>query len=76
VQPIVDSRATERMNWDGSVSFAHFSAEWARTVADRSYMPSTGDSSHAAAQRLLALVREVDVINSSRRGGKCWSGSG
>jgi broad specificity phosphatase PhoE len=64
VRPIVDPRATERMNWDGSVSFADFSAEWARTVEDRSYKPAAGDSSRAAAERLLALVREVDAINS------------
>ena len=35
VEPIVDERATERMNWDGSVPFAQFLAEWSRTVEDR-----------------------------------------
>ncbi|WP_051450151.1 histidine phosphatase family protein [Actinospica robiniae] len=64
VQPVQDGRATERMNWDGTVPFAHFSAEWARTVEDRAYTPSNGDSSHAAASRLLALVREVGMTDS------------
>lgn len=59
VQPIEDKRAIERMNWDGTMPFADFGAEWARTVEDRAYVPAIGDSSHAAADRLLALVREV-----------------
>jgi broad specificity phosphatase PhoE len=59
-EPVVDERATERMNWDGQVPFAVFSAEWARTTEDRAYVPSAGDSSHAAAQRLHALIRDVD----------------
>lgn len=61
VEPVQDERAVERMNWDGTVSFAEFSAEWARTVADRAYVPSSGDSSYAAAARLLELVREADT---------------
>ena len=64
LQPVEDWRATERMNWDGSVPFAHFTAEWARTVEDRDYTPANGDSSRAAAQRLLALVREAETISS------------
>ncbi|MEY9928961.1 broad specificity phosphatase PhoE [Catenulispora sp. GP43] len=62
VQPIQDRRAIERMNWDGTMPFADFGAEWARTVEDRAYVPSIGDSSHAAADRLLALVREVGEV--------------
>lgn len=59
VQPVVDLRATERMNWDGRVPFAVFAAEWTRTVEDRTYAPATGDSSHAAAQRLHSLVSDA-----------------
>lgn len=59
VEPVVDPRATERMNWDGQISFAVFSGEWARTVEDRTYTPAIGDSSHAAAQRLHALVCDL-----------------
>ena len=63
VQPTQDKRAVERMNWDVTMPFAHFSAEWARTVEDRAYIPPNGDSSHAAAERLLQLVREADLAN-------------
>jgi broad specificity phosphatase PhoE len=66
VQPIEDKRAIERMNWDGTMPFADFGAEWARTVEDRAHVPAIGDSSHAAADRLLALVREVGEIREVR----------
>ncbi|MEY9887051.1 broad specificity phosphatase PhoE [Catenulispora sp. MAP12-49] len=64
VQPVEDKRAIERMNWDGTMPFADFGAEWARTVEDRAYVPAIGDSSHAAADRLLALVRAVGASDS------------
>jgi broad specificity phosphatase PhoE len=57
--PVIDQRATERMNWDGRVPFAVFNAEWAKTVEDRAYAPATGDSSSAAARRLYAMVCDV-----------------
>ena len=63
VEPVVDQRATERLNWDGQVPFAVFNAEWTRTTEDRTYTPSAGDSSHAAAQRLHALICDADAAD-------------
>lgn len=63
LEPIEDPRATERLNWDGTIPFAAFAAEWRRTVEDRSYTPPFGDSSRTAAARLWALVSEVDALD-------------
>jgi len=34
-----DVRLRERMNWDGTQSFAAFLADWARTERDRDFVP-------------------------------------
>lgn len=54
----VDARVTERMNWDGSTPFARFAEDWARTAADRDFVPAGGDSSRAAGERFLAFLEE------------------
>jgi broad specificity phosphatase PhoE len=54
----VDDRLRERMNWDGSQPVDEFLADWERTVRDRDAVPRTGDSSRAAAGRLLDFLRE------------------
>ncbi|MGP3967321.1 histidine phosphatase family protein [Streptomyces sp. 6N223] len=53
-----DARLRERMNWDGSLPFAHFLADWERTVRDRDFAPRIGDSSRRAAERFLACLTE------------------
>lgn len=52
----IDSRLTERMNWDGSVPIGEFLAEWARATADRDYTPSAGESSRAAGKRFRSFI--------------------
>ncbi|MBR7838936.1 histidine phosphatase family protein [Actinospica durhamensis] len=60
LEAVPDGRARERLNWDGPEGFEVFHAEWARTVLDRGYVPALrGDSSVAAAERLLELIVEV-----------------
>lgn len=54
----VDARVTERMNWDGSVGFERFAADWARASEDRDFVPAVGDSSRAAGERFREFVLE------------------
>jgi broad specificity phosphatase PhoE len=54
-----DARLRERMNWDGVQPLADFLADWARTVADRDFVPACGDSSRAAAERMRACLAEL-----------------
>lgn len=54
----VDARVTERMNWDGSAPFARFAEDWARTTADRDFVPAGGDSSRAAGGRFREFLEE------------------
>ena len=55
----IDDRLRERMNWDGSLPWEQFLADWTRTIHDRDFTPRIGDSSRAAAQRMLSFFREV-----------------
>ncbi len=57
--PQKDVRLRERMNWDRSQPFEDFVAEWARSVLDRDYVPSCGDSSRRAGERLRAFLLDV-----------------
>jgi broad specificity phosphatase PhoE len=55
---VVDSRVTERMNWDGSVPFERFVEDWSRATEDRDFIPAVGDSSRAAGARFRAFLAE------------------
>jgi broad specificity phosphatase PhoE len=52
----IDDRLSERMNWDGSGSFADFIDEWQRASSNRDYIPAIGDSSKAAGRRFLEAL--------------------
>ena len=54
-----DVRLRERMNWDGTEPLADFMAEWERSTHDRDYVPSGGDSSGQAGERLRAFLLDV-----------------
>jgi len=54
-----DVRLRERMNWDDGRTFDEFTAEWAHSVQERDYVPSGGDSSRRAAERLRAFLLDV-----------------
>ena len=56
-----DDRLRERMNWEGAdgQTIEEFLSEWQRASADRSYVPSGGDSSHQAAARFIAALNEL-----------------
>ena len=54
-----DVRLRERMNWDGSRPLADFMAEWDHSTQDRDYVPSGGDSSVRAGERLRAFLLDV-----------------
>lgn len=58
----IDGRLAERMNWEGSIhqTAEAFFEEWKRTVADRDFVPSLGDSSNAAAARFEMFLDEID----------------
>ncbi|MDA1367214.1 histidine phosphatase family protein [Glycomyces algeriensis] len=55
----IDARVAERMNWDGSVPFERFAADWARASADRDFVPAVGDSSRAAGARFVEFLEEI-----------------
>ena len=61
VSVATDSRLTERMNWGGDqeCSIQQFLEEWRRTVADRDYVPPTGDSSRAAGARFAGFLTAI-----------------
>jgi broad specificity phosphatase PhoE len=54
-----DVRLRERMNWDDGQTFEEFTAEWARSLLERDYVPSCGDSSRRAGERLRAFLLDV-----------------
>jgi broad specificity phosphatase PhoE len=54
-----DARLTERLNWEGRESYDAFLAQWARTTADRDFVPVGGESSRQAGARLLAFVADL-----------------
>lgn len=62
VEVAVDPRLRERMSWDGrgGQTSAEFLEEWQRATADRSYVPSSGDSSEQAASRFIAAISDID----------------
>jgi broad specificity phosphatase PhoE len=61
----VDERLRERTNWSdpGLESLEGFLTEWQRTTDDRSYVPRTGDSSEAAADRFLAALADLASVH-------------
>ena len=68
----IDTRLTERMNWDGTVSFEAFASDWTRATADRDFIPAVGDSSRAAAERFgefLAERSEEETVAVASHGG-------
>jgi broad specificity phosphatase PhoE len=54
-----DVRLRERMNWDDGQASETFMAEWARSSRERDYVPSGGDSSRRAGERLRAFLLDV-----------------
>jgi broad specificity phosphatase PhoE len=68
-----DVRLRERVNWDGDQTFEQFLAEWDRSVLDRDFVPSHGDSSRRAAARLrdflLDLAAEPGPVAAVTHGG-------
>ena len=68
-----DVRLRERMNWDGEQTLAEFRAEWDRSTLDRDFVPSRGDSSRQAGQRLrsflLDLAAEPGPVAATSHGG-------
>jgi broad specificity phosphatase PhoE len=68
-----DVRLRERMNWDSSQTFEDFLGEWGRSALDRNFVPSRGDSSRHAAERLrgflLDLAAEPGPVAATSHGG-------
>jgi broad specificity phosphatase PhoE len=54
-----DIRLVERMNWDGTQPTDSFLAEWAHADRDRDFVPSNGESSCQASERLGAFVVDM-----------------
>jgi broad specificity phosphatase PhoE len=52
----LDARLGERMNWDGACSLEDFLADWVHATRDRDFVPSGGQSSRQAGERLHAFV--------------------
>jgi broad specificity phosphatase PhoE len=52
----VDTRLRERMSWDGTQPMGSCLAEWDTSVKDRDFVPASGDSSRAAAERMRACL--------------------
>lgn len=52
---VTESALSERMNWTAASGLTRdeFLSEWGKATANRSYEPSLGESSHAAAARML-----------------------
>lgn len=61
VDLVVDNRLVERMNWDGSQAIEVFAQEWQRATVERSFRPTVGDSSRAAAERFLAFLSSEEL---------------
>jgi broad specificity phosphatase PhoE len=61
----VDPRVRERMNWEDGEADAFF-ADWGRTVADRDFVPASGDSSRAAGARFRAAIIDMAAGNPDR----------
>ncbi|MFI6604028.1 histidine phosphatase family protein [Nonomuraea sp. NPDC050536] len=54
-----DPRLRERMNWDGSQPMEEFLEDWMATTRDRDFVPSSGDSSRQAAERMKACLHDL-----------------
>ncbi|WP_063772782.1 histidine phosphatase family protein [Streptomyces sp. CT34] len=54
-----DTRLRERMSWDGTQTLGDFLADWGTSVKDRDFVPASGDSSNAAAERLRACLVDL-----------------
>lgn len=56
-----DARLRERMNWDDEteISLERFLAEWQRASEDRTYQPTSGDTSADAAERFIAALSDI-----------------
>ena len=59
VEPVLDDRLVERMNWDGSLPIEEFLHDWAAATEDRAFAPRIGESSLAAGERFASVVREA-----------------
>lgn len=61
----IDDRLRERMNWagDGSQSLASFLREWATASADRTFVPSAGDSSLDAGRRFHEALDKFAAVH-------------
>ena len=68
LEVVPDPRLAERMNWTSpsGLTWPQFLAEWARSSADRNYVPAGGESSRRAGERLAAALSELAA---SYRGG-------
>lgn len=56
-----DPRLRERMNWEGDQdqTLEEFLADWGRATDDRSFVPTTGDSSEGAATRFIDAISQI-----------------
>ena len=67
VPVIVDDRLVERMNWDGDrQSRQAFLDEWQTATEDRSFQPSSGQSSRAAGERLAEALCSLAAQHSGQ----------
>lgn len=66
---LIDERLTERMNWTTAIwpRMEDFIEDWDRASVDRHYQPKGGESSAAAAARMLAFLDEVRQSGSKGR---------
>jgi len=55
---ILDSRLTERMEWENNETFDEFINEWSKTDRDRKYQPLVGDSSIKKGEKMKQVIQE------------------
>jgi broad specificity phosphatase PhoE len=58
----LDARLRERVNWDGWCTFQSFSEDWERSVRDRDFVPSGGDSSRQAGERMRSFLLDSTAV--------------
>jgi broad specificity phosphatase PhoE len=70
---VVDERLSERMNWDPRQPIGEFIADWDRATNDRDFVPSSGNSSRQAGDRIRSFVadhaRDAHAIAAVTHGG-------